>query len=136
MRCCEDNIEFNRTASEGVVGVASQHVHTLLLCRHNLVVALCYIAEDAEIDQCTACLVVAMHGKDILAFLEQVSPLAIKTNHHTIHIVHDACGSLLAIDVDFASIIVREDKVEVALQLASSQVNSSTYPNVIVLLRP
>ena len=77
-----------------------------------------------------------MHGKDVLAFLEQVCSVAIQTNYYAIDIVHDACGSFCAVDVYLACIVVREDEVKVALQLAGCQVNGTAHPNVVVLFRP
>ena len=134
--CGEDYVQLHGSAGEGVVGVAGQHVDALLFCCDNAFVALRYVAEDAEVDQCSACLVVAMHGKDVAASLEQTSLLAVQTNHDTVHVVHDASGSLLAIDVDVAGIVVREDEVEVALQLFVGEVDCATYPDVVVFLRP
>ena len=136
MRCGEDNIELNRAAGKGVVGVASQHIDTLLLSRHYLIIAFRNVAEDSEVNQSTARLIITMYGKDVLAFLEQVRLVAIQTNYNAIDIVHDACSSLLAVDVNLASIVVREDEVEVALKLAGCQVNCSTHPNVVILFRP
>ena len=136
VRRSKHNVQLYRPASKGVVGIASQHINALLLCCHNLVVAFCNIAEDAKIDQSTTRLIITMYGKNVLSFLEQVCFLAVQTHNHTIHIIHNACGCFLSIDVYFASVVVGEDKVEVALQLAGSQVNCAANPYIIVLFRP
>ncbi len=132
----EDNVQFHGAAGEGIVGVAGQHVDALLLGRHDFVVPLGDVAEDAEVDQCAACLVVAMYGKDVLPGPEQTGFLAVQADNDAVHIVHDAGGSFLAVDVDVAGIVVREDEVEVAFELTGSQLHGAAHPDVVVLFRP
>ena len=136
MGSCEHHIQLYRTAAECIICVASQHIHTLLLSRLDTFVTLGNVTEHAKVNKGTTRLIITMYSKHVLALLQQVALLTVQTNHNAIYIIHNTCSGFLTVDIDFAGIIVRENKVKVAFELTGSQLHSSAHPNMVVLLSP
>ena len=136
MRSCKDHIQFNRSARESIIGITSQHIHALLLGSLDALVTLGNVTEHAKVNQCATRLIITMYSKDILTLLQKIALLSVQTDNHAINIIHNTCSGFLAIDIDFACIIMRENQIQVAFKLAGSQFHSTAYPYMVILLGP
>ena len=132
-RSGEDNVQFNRTAGKGIIGIGCQYIYTLLLSHLDVGTLGLDVLEQTEVDVCTACGIVAVGRDDVLAGMKKVLQVTLEMQHNAVHPGLACVGHLGAIDVEFKHIIVRILHIQVLLQLLGCQFHLSADIDVAAL---
>ena len=119
----EDQVKFNGTANESVVGVRGKHINALLLGNFDVLAFGLDILEESEVSVCTASRVVAMCSNHVLACMEQILQVAIEMQHDAVHPRLACIGYFFAVDIKLEDIIVRILHIHILLQLLGGKFN-------------
>ena len=129
-RCGEDEVEFNRAAGEGVVGVRGKHVHALLLGKLDVrTFGLC-VLEEAEVCVGTASRVVAVGGNRVAAGLQEVLQVVVEVEHNAVAPCLACIGNLDAVHIELEHIVVAVLQVEVFVEVSITEFDVATDVDV------
>ena len=132
----EHHVKLHRTASERVIRRCGEHAHLLLLCRLHSGVLLCYVAVESEVDVCTAEIVVAVSGNDVLSGAKQSHGLVAETLFHTLTESVAGAHHLGTVDVEFEIVVVGVHHPKLTFQVCLRKVHSAAHIDVGIEFAP
>ena len=132
----EDHGEVHGAAGEGVVGVAGQHIHALLLGHLHIGNLWLHVAEKPEVDIAATRGVVAMGGNHIVAGLKQVLEVTLQMQLLAVDPGESCVHHFGAIDKEFEDIVVGIAHIEVGLQVFGRKVDMAAHIDIGVLAGP